>query len=425
MMSTMKWLCGALALTAAGLMAPGCGPSQTIDLRNDAGFERDADEEERDTGNDPDTGFDADVDDDPDATEDPDADVDPDGGNDPDADEDPDADVDDEPDADDPGPLTDGEAAARAMIAGFCDAVWSCPDGSQQVAFLSLTLGRYPDAQACTDAWRAGAGSMDLSELIRSVDEGRIVVDRDLLDACTDAIAEAACNAEGDQTGMQIPEACRTAMAGQASAGDACINLQDCASGLRCDYSYEQDAPCYGTCVDPAVADACGNDGICDEATSYCDRSGTEPECVDYEVGDECTEGGGECAEDFVCVRGYCQFDYAPEPINLAGEGETCSQFDQTFCLPGLTCQTSAANGSVSTCERPRAAGEVCIQTSDCEAGLRCGEQDGGPSICGALLPLGEPCQESGECESSYCFYDYEVTGEHGTCAERQICELP
>ncbi|WP_146981832.1 hypothetical protein [Lujinxingia vulgaris] len=425
-MSRMKWLCGMLALSTVGLMMPACGPSQTIDLRDDAGDERDADDEDRDTGNDPDTGFDADVDDDPDATEDPDADVDPDGGNDPDADEDPDADVDDEPDADDPGPLTDGEAAARAMIAGFCDAVWSCPDGSQQVAFLSLTLGRYPDAQACTDAWRAGAGSMDLSELIRSVDEGRIVVDRDLLDACTDAIAEAACNAEGDQTGMQIPEACRTAMAGQASAGDACINLQDCASGLRCDYSYEQDAPCYGTCVDPAVADACGNDGICDEATSYCDRSGTEPECVDYEVGDECTEGGGECAEDFVCVRGYCQFDYAPEPINLAGEGETCSQFDQTFCLPGLTCQTSAANGSVTTCERPLSAGETCVQTGDCEAGLRCGEEEsGGASICGGLLPLGEPCQESGECESSYCFYDYEVTGDHGTCAMREVCELP
>jgi hypothetical protein len=167
------------------------------------------------------------------------------------------------------------------------------------------------------------------------------------------------------------------------------------AAAFRCDdlgrSTVSQDTSGFQACVEALATTACWQD--------------FDTVCQDLVVSGTVQEGGA-CAGDADCAPGL--YD-CHSPTNACGGtcrayaaiDEPCINFDDPLCAEaaGLYCSSSTG-----TC-RPRVAqGNGCVQTGDCQDGLRCMAL-AGPATC--IPAEGVPCSVSQWCESSdggyYC----------------------
>lgn len=397
-MNVKQWTMRALALAMAATLVVGCSddPDPAVDAGEDVGPDAELD---------PDPEPDTDVQDGGDEDVDPDADVDP------DPDVDPDADADPAPE------LTDVELITEVLARGFCEAAYTCAETSSEAAFLSTQLSRFGSLEACVAGGEQWLSLIGFVGPIDAVADGRIILDRQGAEACAQALTTAYCG--GPQSEGPPPE-CEAILEPTRNEGEACVDNEECTGDLAC--IHEGSTQCYGTCLDPALANACGDEGVC-QPWEDCDESGESPTCVPYAgAGDECTVDGDECAEGERCNYGFCEEPEVVE-LTLLADGEPCSQGSLSICAPGLVCgavfdgegQLDEEAGTV--CGAPREAGVFCADSSECLFGLRCNDE----GVCADLLEDGERCNSDLDCASGTCGGD----GVAPVCVAPLTCEVP
>lgn len=184
---------------------------------------------------------------------------------------------------------------------------------------------------------------MDLDEIARAVDAGRIAYDADLAGSCLHAIRAADC-ADISAVFENMPDDCQSVFGGLVAEDGNCYINGECADGMYCDRSVSD---CPGVCTPyKSIDDSCSG-GDCDPDEAGCD----------YQQG--------------VCVA-------------LAGSGESCDNID---CRDGLVCNS---DNNPSVCIVPASAGQSCSSTRGCEAGLQCvGGKCVGPAGAGKSCNIG------------------------------------
>jgi hypothetical protein len=205
------------------------------------------------------------------------------------------------------------------------------------------------------------------------------------------------------------------------AVGEACTSYEECQSGeCRNRVCFERcgsDRPCPAgqfCSWDTQQCRSLGTDGsACDDdeecQSGWCssaERCGKKPavgdpcrgssECypLGYCAGGKCAArlAPGEactaldsCREPFLCRRGHCEL------INLAcapaRTGSMCAYL--RICEDSAYCDFQDA----LTCKARKAAGQSCLQTTECTADLYCRTDGGNGPTCAARLAAGSPCQ--------------------------------
>lgn len=195
-------------------------------------------------------------------------------------------------------------------------------------------------------------------------------------EALTEALYDPRCFARiGGTTVGETYEVERASFDRTAGVGESCVTL------------FEDP---YGSC-DPDVAFCCVGDS------------------------DNCSTGG-EGGEAGTCVA-------------VSSNGESCSQFPDQHCEPGLRCPPAAGIGEPSACEEPAAPmaldeGDTCLSDSFESLG-ECTDSycDTETRQCEPTLSNGEMCDFDDQCASGNC----EVTSGGGPfvtreCADPSFC---
>jgi hypothetical protein len=249
---------------------------------------------------------------------------------------------------------------------------------------------------------------------------------------------------------------CQNIFHGALQEETACAFDIECQEGLFC-MEGDQRGACTGECQrrhdDPAW---CG-DTYCDPFTSYCFKEtetcevfeplgavcqdvgacGLDASCEEdmenpgqrYCAENNSLAQGDSCSTDSACGQGLrCSFQGICEPrpaqtITEQAAGEPCNNdpVDSLRCDEGLVCADylfdSTAGMFQGTCASPRAAGEACTHTSDCEAGLTCSGATFDTAMSGEcvnIIPSGEACARDIECATGAC--------DSGVCAPLMGC---
>lgn len=305
----------------------------------------------------------------------------------------------------------------------LCTAVYDCPE--KQSPFYAVFAGRFADKQACLDG---AADLLDINtsdpETEAAIEAGRAEFNSAKANECLSAVDQmmASCPAVGALQTTIETGACAEIITPKQAEGDPCNGDDECVSGF-CDYSSTSE--CYGTCA-PAPQKA-GAGESCDqldcETGLICASEGqqsTSYVCIQpnsRQDGEACEFGMNMCADGLVCgTSGTCG-----QPPSYQSSGGDCDLSD-TFCEPGTVCAdlTQTASGASGTCSAPKAQGEDCRQTFQCQPGLYCDTSQSATGTCAALKAEGDACEDSEECSANlYC--------DSGQCADSsgQVCEIP
>jgi hypothetical protein len=194
-------------------------------------------------------------------------------------------------------------------------------------------------------------------------------------------LGDACDNVTGDQT-CEPP----------AVEGEPCVQNEDCADGLRCDF----DAVTGSTvCVGLA-----GEGEPCDQ-TSECEAG---LQCLqDANFNNVCTvvgQPGSPCFQDADCGLGLICVDDPQSSSNRcaapSGSGDPCTSATQRE--PGLDCRISD-DGTRNICRGVSAEGQRCEATADCAPNLDCRVDDTGSfNICRVLSGDDEACVNDLDC---------------------------
>jgi hypothetical protein len=193
--------------------------------------------------------------------------------------------------------------------------------------------------------------------------------------------------------------------AAPATIDAPCEGNQRCEAGLYCDMG--DGSLTRGVCKtlpappEPCASERCAEGAWChhdvDQAVGTCRVLGQKDgDCTSFGVP---TELG--CDAAFQCIDGTCQ------PRGAALDA-SCSQVPGA-CAEGLFCDPET-----SRCVNPKGMGESCLVgvVDSCATGLAClcDASDFNtcimpdtPHHCGTPKAVGEPCAESGECQSKVC----------------------
>lgn len=277
---------------------------------------------------------------------------------------------------------------------------------------------------------------MELDEMAKSVDAGRMAYDAGLAGDCLHAIRSAAC---ADIAGVfeNMPDECENVFSGLVAKDGDCYREAECAAGLYCDQSVS-DCPgqclpykslgdsCSGGDCDPDVADCDFQQGVCAELAGsgeicdyvgcreslVCDSDNDPAVCIaPASAGSACSSTRG-CDAGLQCVGGKC--------AGPAGAGQACdigADFSNILfaCRPGYYCDADIVHQqSAGTCLAKKGSGSECILFYECTANLLCiGMQlnqqthEVTPGSCGKPLGVGAPCTagfEFPECDwDLYC----------------------
>ena len=284
----------------------------------------------------------------------------------------------------------------------------------------------FSTAQNCIDFMRE-EGTMDYSETVKAVNDGKTEYDEKRAFLCVEAMKEQGCKLFE----IPVPEVCPGVFNGHAANGDDCDIDIECESRY-CDIS----EGCPGKCAKQAeVGESCtGGDSSCVHGAS-CDGE----KCIEFKGviadGKSCSESVKWCSENSFCKSGKC----SPK----LEEGEDCSEFrddcgrgmfcspvgDDNVCVEGKIVDEKDAECNISegsvcnflndlqchfnyetfegTCDVPREVDEECLNVSEkmyyqCNRGLYCkiGITKG---TCVAQKKDGESCGEDNECLSEWC----------------------
>lgn len=204
------------------------------------------------------------------------------------------------------------------------------------------------------------------------------------------------------------------------SAGEPCDDYDDCEASLDCALDADEDVrrcqprlangePCSWdeacqsnvcppssglgghVCADPAaVGEPCDANEHC--ASGYCEWT-TEGRCAATVAnGQPCASGS-----DAQCTDGFCTYD---EGLG----GSYCVAFTPTggACTSDQTCASGAC--VVGACAQlPLPDGELCDDSSECESSF-CHEDAATPRCRTLPLGVGAPCSDSETCASGVCF---------------------
>jgi hypothetical protein len=262
---------------------------------------------------------------------------------------------------------------------------------------------------------------MELDEMARSVEAGRMVYDADLAGKCLQSIRNAKCTMiDGIFEGLE--DECQDVFTGLVAQDGDCYRENECTEGLYCDETVSE---CPGQCqpykdlgdtcnggdCDPDVADCDWQQGVCAElvgAGEICDNIDCQPGLVcDYDsdpavcldpapAGSICASSRG-CESGLQCVSGKC--------AGPAGPGQACdlgADFEGVLfaCQPGYYCNADVIHQlTTGTCQPKKGSGSECILFYECTAGLLCiglqineQTQEVTPGSCGKPLGAGAPC---------------------------------
>ena len=264
---------------------------------------------------------------------------------------------------------------------------------------------------------------MDLDEMAKSVDAGRMVYDAALAGQCLKSISDAECvDIQGIFEGLD--DECQGVFTGLVVQDGNCYREDECAEGLYCDETVSEcpgqcqpykglGDSCYDGDCDPDVADcneqdvcaALGGAGaICDYVDCQdglvCDYNGEPAVCLDPAgAGGSCTSSRG-CEGGLQCLNGIC--------TGPAEAGEACDVGDEGdnfmfACVPDTYCDADIIREQrIGTCQPKKTSGSECILFLECDSGLLCigvqvGEQTIIPGSCGKPLGAGSACNPEQE----------------------------
>lgn len=272
-----------------------------------------------------------------------------------------------------------------AIVELQCNAIDSC---------ASDLMSIYLSGMQCEDYFGRMFEDGDWPNIVKAVEDGRIVYHGDKAQACLDAWAALGC----DMFTMRAPSICDETLEGTVEEGGACTLDGECKGPFFC----KVEGSCPGVCTarqgEGAACksdDAC-QDGLgCDEGLDECVKPGTS--------GDACEQGEPGCVLGYMCLGaeegtpGTCK---DTSEILVGKEGEACDFEGGSFCEPGLSCvlEDWTSSGAVSNCRAQVASGGTCGIgiPSHCPAGEYCDadpQQTGSfEGQCVALPGDGEPC---------------------------------
>jgi hypothetical protein len=277
---------------------------------------------------------------------------------------------------------------------------------------------------------------LELDEMAKSVESGRMSYDAALAGKCLQAMRTAAC-ADIEGIFENMPDECQHVFTGLVAQDGDCYSEDECAEGLYCDETVSE---CPGQCQPyNALGDSC-NGGDCDPDVAGCDFSqgvcvtlagvgddcdyidcqeglvcddySDPPVCLDpAPAGSSCTSPRG-CEAGLQCVSGKC--------TGPAGAGQACDLGEEFggvlfACQPGYYCDADIAHQQTAgTCKPKKSSGSECILFYECTSGLLCigmsyneQTQEIIPGSCGKPLGEGAACTagfEFPECDwDLYC----------------------
>jgi hypothetical protein len=285
---------------------------------------------------------------------------------------------------------------------------------------------------------------MNIAEMTKAVDAGRMAYDADLAGTCLQKMRNAKC-ALFDDMFEELGEDCDKVFSGLVAVEGDCYQGNECAEGLYCDESVSE---CPGNCqaykdigqscnggdCNPDVADCDYQQGVCAALAGVgqiCDYVECEEGLVcDYDVdpavclnpagdGGSCTSNHG-CQTGLQCVDGTC--------IGPAGAGQECDvgaefEYFMFACAPNYYCDADVTtNQRIGKCQSKKGSGSECILFYECKSGLLCigmtiDEQTEQviPGACGTPLKAGAACNaqfEFPECDwDLYCEPQPDQTG--------------
>lgn len=113
-----------------------------------------------------------------------------------------------------------------------------------------------------------------------------------------------------------------------------------------------------------------------------------------------CGAAGASCVVDPCCNPLVC------DSSKNCGQPSTCGQTGDA-CTVSSTCCTSMGLGcSLGTCSVCGMAGQVCASVIDCCDDFVC-ERHTQKCVAGSKLPIGQTCQNNGQCTSGICNPSY------------------
>lgn len=278
----------------------------------------------------------------------------------------------DEGDATDSG--GDDEEVEPLELDDFLESVWAAR--CEQATRCQISLGGMSE-ESCLALFDAGA-MRELSDVVRSVEEGVASYDPIEGASCVGQLQELACQkaVEGAY------ELCRPAFTGLTQIGESCISSWACEPGFCVNAT---DFECGATCSECEQHSDCADD-------ERCTQVGGTFECMGPgEAGHEC-EDDRHCAPGFFCEDdGYSSFCQA-----LPGEGEACID---RCASDDLRCISDAQN--VWTCQILPEAGEPCFNGM-CDDDSYCNDMTE-PAVCSERSGADERCNPNGEsCQAEF-----------------------
>lgn len=323
------------------------------------------------------------------------------------------------------GACSDGPSASGTvddLAQAVCDISFRCCDRGE----IDFFYGPFTDGTNCAERMRQQAdvdnatiiaapfeGAVvavpNVGVLQNAIDDGRVEIDGEALDACLEFLAGVTCNELVEEP---EPETCqpvepeeenlcdpRLLVIGKVGEGGDCTNpgvSLECREGLAC--RAVDSLGIQGVCVKPgSEGDFCINSGECGEDL-YC--SLLDGTCqVPRQEGETCliADGGGvllACDEDLSC-----------DPIT-----DTCVArcARGAACFSDLDCdQEAGLQCIVGRCDSPRDVGLPCQTSEHCKEGLRCGVNPatGTDLVCLEKLENGVNCSVAvpGDCASGFC----------------------
>ena len=277
---------------------------------------------------------------------------------------------------------------------------------------------------------------MELDEMARAVEAGRLAYDADLAGTCLSKIRNAKCSVL-DDIFDNLDGECEQVFSGLVAQDGDCYRENECSAGLYCDESVS-DCPgkcqpykdigqtCTGGDCNPDVADCDWQSGMCAALAGageicenidcqeglVCDYNSDPEVCLDPAgAGGSCTSTRG-CETGLQCVEGTCR--------GPAGAGQECDlgpEFENIMfaCEPKYYCDADIVmQERIGTCQPKKGSGSSCILFYECNSGLLCiglqfdeQTEEVIPGSCGQPLGAGAACNanfEFPECDwDLYC----------------------
>jgi hypothetical protein len=317
-----------------------------------------------------------------------------------------------------------------ALSAAICDALDACLGES---ALRELTA-----REDCATRVGAQLRATDFAYLDKAVTDGRVLYHPLNVKKCTDDIRALEC----DVLSNPLPKTCADVLEGNVKVGGECVITADCQGEAFCAGADQCPSHCAALL---AEGDACSGDNQC----------GADLMCVDGHClrpsrdGEPCNGMSGKlCRIGFTC-EGSTDVDtgkcVANSTVQVGDEGDMCEP-GGALCKEGLSCvydgssafhcEARVASGGdchlglpsqcpvdeycdatdvteQSTCHKLPGAGDACVLSGMCAAGLVCVKEDSGPT-CRTIEDNCGACSSDDACRSQNC--------DNGKCAPPPAC---